>query len=206
MDRLLKRSLWVELLFGLAVIVFGVILGGPVLPAMGACMVALAAQCSAGTKKFQGGAVALGIVALAALVGSGLASFFHLTSLSRYSDDTSPLTVLFVLAVVVLGQSFLSLSVEDRPELTGLRRGIRLLTVFAVIGFIGVVLTYVLSYVLFDSALSSYAEGNAVQDFHYLEGVLSLAMSLTSARGVLRAFFGKDRMIESQEETNVQEA
>lgn len=202
LDRLLRRYIWLELILGVAVFVFGILLGGPVLPALGACMIALAARSSVCAEKHHGAVIVLGIASLLMLVGNGVSSFFYMASLSGYSDKTSPLSVLFVLALIVLGQSFLKLPLEERKDLAPLCRGISLLTAFAVVGFIGIVLTYVLSYVLFDAAVAAHLEGETVQDFHYLEGVLSLAMSMTEARAVLRAYLGKEHFIHAQEETN----
>lgn len=193
LDRLLKRYVFIELFLGIAVIVAGFVFGGSILPALGACMIGLAAQCSVGWDKHTCAAVSLGLLSLLALMGSGIQSLFHITSLSRYGGSTSSLTVLLVLAVVILAQSFLVLPVEDRLDLDVLRRGISRTVGFSGIGFLGIILTYLLSYALYGSVVAAILEGETVQDFHYLEGVLSLAMVLTSGREVLRGFFEKER-------------
>lgn len=203
LDRLLRRYVWIELIFGILVLVLGIVLGGPILPALGGCMVALAAQCSVHSEKHHWAVIALGLISLLVLAMNGISSFLHLTSLSGYADDTSPLTVLFALAVILLGQSFLALPVEDRSDLAPLRRGISVLTAFAAIGFAGIILTYILSYVLFGSAVAAHLEGETVQDFHYLEGIFALAMTLTGARAVFRAYLGREHLTDrSQEENN----
>ncbi len=207
LDRVLKRYLIIELLLGVAVIAVGLLFGGSVLPALGVCMIALSAQCSVYSEKYHWAVVAFGLVSLVGLAVSGISSFFHLTSLSGYADSTSPLAVLLVLAVVILAQSFLVLPIEDRTDLAVLQRGIRRMIVYALVGFLGIVLTYLLSYVLFGSAIAAHLEGETVQDFHYLEGVLSLAMAFTGAREVFRAFWGKEPLTDgSQEENNDQAA
>ncbi len=173
--------------------ILGLFFGGCTLPALGACMVGLSAQCSAKTDKHPRIAVALGVFSLLTLGGSGVSAFFSMVSLSRYEDSVSSLTILLILAVVILSQSFLALPVEDRPDLYFLRQGISRLAVFCLVGFVGIVLNYLLSYVLYDASLSAFLEGQSIPDFHFLEGVFSFAMVLTSARGVLRAFLkGKE--------------
>ncbi len=191
LDRVLKRYVLIEFFLGIAVILLGFLFGGSMLSALGACMIGLAAQCSVDSDKHVWVSVTLGLVSILTLVGSGIQAFFHLTSLSRYGDSTSSLTVLLVLAVVILVQNFLALPVEDRSDLEVLRRGISRTVGFSGIGFVGIVLTYLLSYVFYGSAVSALLEGKTVQDFHYLEGVLALAMVLTAGREVLREFLGK---------------
>ncbi len=200
LDRLLKRYVFIELFLGIAVIAAGFFFGGSILPAIGACMIGLAAQCAVCSDKHQWAVVCLGVFSLLALGGSGIQAFFHLTSLSRYEDSTSSLTVLLVLAVVILVQNFLALPVEDRFDLDVLRRGISRTVGFSGIGFLGIVLTYLLSYAFYGSAVSALLEGETVQDFHYLEGVFALAMVLTAAREVLRGFLGKERTFGSLQE------
>lgn len=196
---MLKRYVMIELFLGIAVIAVGFVFGGSMLSALGTCMVALAAQCSVYSDKHHWAVIALGLISLFGLAVSGISSFFQLTSLSGYADSTSSLAVLLVLAVIILAQSFLSLPVEDRQDLDVLRRGISRMVAFAAIGFIGIVLTYVLSYVFYGSAVTALLEGEAMQDFHYLEGVLALAMVLTAARGVIRGFLGKERLTDGAE-------
>lgn len=199
LNPLLRRYVILELIFGIAVMGLGLFFGGCTLTALGACMVGLSAQCSAKTDKFPWIAVTLGMISLLALAGSGVSAFVSMVSLSRYEDSTSPLTVLLVLSVVILVQSFLALPVEDRPDLSFLRQEISRLAVFCLVGFAGIVLNYVLSYVLYDASLSAFLEGQSLSDFHFLEGVFSLAVVLTSARGVLRAFLKEKEPIRGSE-------
>ncbi|MBO5248272.1 MAG: hypothetical protein J6B54_03125 [Clostridia bacterium] len=208
MDRLLKRYVIVELLVGIAEIVIGLLLGGIMLPALGICTVALAAQCVGSSDKHSWVAVGLGLISLLSLTVSGVSSFLFMTSQTGYSHSTSPLTVLLVLAVMILLQGFLALPLEDRHDLGVLRRGISRTVVFMGIGFGGIVLNYLLSYLFFDFAVSAFSGGDAMQDFHYLEGVLALAMVLTCAREILREFFVKQspRHGALREGTNDQEA
>lgn len=174
--------------------ILGSVLGGVVLPALGACMIGFAAQCYARSDKHPWAVIGLALFSLLALTGSGISAFTLLTSLSRYADSTSPLTVLLVLSVMTLVQSFLALPLEDRTDLSFLRRGISQTTAFSAIGFGGIVLTYLLSFVLYNSV----TEGETVPDFHYLEGVLALAMVLTAVRGVLLSFLKKKEKIQDE--------
>ncbi len=201
LDRLLKRYVIIEFLLGVAVIALGFFFQGVMLFALGTCMIALAAQCSVYSEKHHWAVIALGLFSLLGLAASGLSSFFHMTSVSRYANDTSPLTVLLVLTVIILVQSFLLLPLEDRPDLDFLRRGVSRMAIFGLIGFAAIVLTYVLSYFLYGSLVSALVEGDGMmdlhyqeQDFHYLEGALALSMALTSVRGVLRSFLGRERL------------
>lgn len=170
----------------------GLLFGGCMLTVLGACMTALAARCATKGDNPSWGTVVLGIFSLLALAGSGASAFFSMVSISRYSDSTSSLTVLMVLAVVVLVQSFLALPVEDRADLYFLRRGISEIAVFCLVGFLAIVLNYLFSYVLYEASLAAFLEGETVPDFHFLEGVFSFAIMLTSARGVLCAFLKKE--------------
>ncbi len=201
----MKRYIVIELIAGGIALAVGLLLGGPVLPALGVCTVALAAQMCVFSDKHHWAIVVFGLLALLGLAGSGLSSFLYLTSLSGYANDASPLTVLLVVAGFLLLQSFLLLPLEEREDLALLRRGISRTVLFSALGFAGIVLTYLLSYLLYGSALAALLEGTTVQDFHYLEGVLSLAFVLTSARGVLRGFFGKEPLTEqNREDINVE--
>ena len=54
-------------------------------------------------------------------------------------------------------------------------------------------------------ALDSYYAGTGslpvgIQDVHYVEGVVALAICLTAIRGVVRAFLGKDAVTETEKE------
>ena len=203
LDRLLKRYFWIELFFGLAVIATGMFLGGTVLLALGGCMLALSVRCFAEGVRHGWGSAAFGVVTLLYLVWIGTVSFFDMTSLSRYADQTSPLAVLFVLALVLLGQIFLSLPTEDQPYLIRLRKEITTLTVFCGVGFVGILLIYLLAFLLFGSALSAMENGGSVPDFHYLEGILALSMALAGARSVLSVFLKKkssDEVVAEEED------
>lgn len=182
----------------------GALLGGSALLALGACMIALSARCSVHSGKHHWAVISLGIFALLILVAGGLTSFTHITSVSVYENSTSPLSVLFVLAVGLLVQCFLILPLEDDSRLAFLRKEITVLAVFSGISFVGIVLTYVLSYALYGSAMNEYLDGSFIPDFHYLEGAISLAIVLTGMRGVLRAYMGKEQIGEIREE-NVDE-
>ena len=194
LDRLLKRYIFVEGFLGIAVMILGALFGGVVLPALGACMIGFAAQCFACSDKHPWAVISLGLISLLTLTGTGISAFVQLTSISRYEGSTSPLTVLLVLAVVILVQNFLALPLEDRSDLDLLRRGISRMVAFSGIGFVGIVLTYLLSYLLYGLVL----EGETVPDFHYLEGILALAMILTTARGVLLSFLKKKENIQDE--------
>ncbi len=174
--------------------IFGSLFGGVVLPALGACIIGLAAQCFTCSDKHLWAVISLGLISLLTLVGTGISAFVQLTSLSRYADSSSPLTVLLILAIIILVQNFFALPLEDRSDLDLLRRGISRMVAFSCIGFAGIVLTYLLSYLLYGFVL----EGETVQDFHYLEGILALAMVLTSARGVLLSFLKKKENIQDE--------
>lgn len=194
---MLKRCLLIELLAGIAVMIVGALLGGSVLPSLGACMIALAACCSVRARaKRIAFSVGLGVASLLILAVCAVGSFFDMTSLSGYANDTSPLSVLLVLSVVLLGQCFLNLPVEDEPELAFLHRGIRTLVIFSGAGFLGIVLTYLLSYAIYGSAISNYLDGTILQDFHFVEGVVTLAMILTSMREILRTYLGAKQLTE----------
>ena len=213
LDRLLKRYLWGELLLGILLVAASFFFNGVILLALGGCVMGFAAQCSAHSKGCMSAAVALGIVSLGVLVLSCVQSFFSVTSLSGYNTSASPLSVLLVLAALFLLQSFLSLPVEDRGDLDLLRRGIRVQTVFAALGLLGVFLNYLLSYFFLDSFLSNLLEQDkyysseggsapaALQDFHYIEGVIALALCITAIRSVVRAFMGKEPLSEAEKET-----
>ncbi len=191
----MKRYIILETAFGVGVLVFGLFLGGSALPALGCCMIAFVAQLSAYSEKYHGLVVGFGIFSLLLLLWQAVTSFFGMVSLSGYEGATSSLWVPLVLAVVLLAHSFLTLPLEDRPDLVFLSRGIHRMVIFAAVAMAGIVLTYLLSYLLYSTVLSELMEqGNSIQDFHYLEGVLSLAMIFTSARGVFRAFFGKEQL------------
>lgn len=196
---MLKRYVVIELLFGVAVVAAGFFFPGPILPVLGGCMIALAAQCCVYSDKHHWAVVAFGLLSLLVLTVSGGMAFFHFTSLSGYEDSTSPLSVLLVLAVVILGHSSMALPVEDRPDLGVLQRGISRMTAFAGIGFVSIVLTYLLSYALYGTALAALLEGETVQDFHYLEGIFALTMALTSGRALCRAFWGKEQLTDGSE-------
>lgn len=197
---MLKRYIVAELLLGVAAVVIGLLLGGPILPALGVCTVALAAQCSAFSEKHYGVVIAFGLFALLGLTVSGISSFTHMIRLSGYADDSSPLTVLFAVAVFLLTQSALSIPLDDRTDLQLLRCGISRIVLFSGIAFAGIILTYLLSYLWYEIAMNALTEGNTIQDFHYLEGILSLAFVLTSARGVFRSFFGQEPLTETVKE------
>ena len=199
---MLKYYIWIQILLGLAAVVVGLLLGGPILPAVGVCSVALAAQCAVHADRHQWAAILLGLISILLLFASSVVSFLYMTSQTAYADSVSPLSALFALAVYLLIQCFLILPVEDRNDLDLLRRGITRMIAFAGIGFVGIVLTYVLSYFLYDAALAALELGETVQDFHYLEGVLALAMAFTSARAVFRGFWGREKMKASQEDRN----
>lgn len=200
MDRTLKRYLWLELVLGIIATVLGFLLGGPLLSTLGSCMIALSARCSVHSGKYHGAVIALGLFSLVMLGLCALISFVHVTSLSRYAENASPLAVLFVLALFLLAQCFLLLPLENRSDLSFLRQGILVTAVFAGISFGSIVLTYLLSYVICGSALSLYADGVAVQDFHYLEGAVALAMAFTGARAVLMAYTGKEPLENNTED------
>lgn len=197
---MLKRYIIAELALGIVAVVVGLLLGGPMLPALGVCAVALAAQCAVFSDQYHGLVIAFGLFALLGLGICGIFSFLHVISLTGYADDSSPLSVLLAVAVFLLIQSGLSIPLEDRKDLHLLRRGISRMVLFSGLGFLGIVLTYLLSYLLYSVAVNALANGNTMQDFHYLEGIFSLAFVLTSARGVLRGFFGKESLTESIEE------
>jgi hypothetical protein len=211
LDRLLKGYLWTEFLIGVAVIVCGFFLGGSILFAVGACTVGFAAQCAARAVKFRLAAVIFGVFSLAVLAVGCVNSFGLAVTTSGYDEGSSPLTVLLVLAVAVTVQSFALLPAEDRPDLSSVTHGVSVLRVFAVLGLLGVVLNYLISYLLMGSlpshmdALDSYYAGTGslpvgIQDVHYVEGVVALAICLTAIRGVVRAFLGKDAVTETEKE------
>ena len=207
LDSLMKRYVVAELLLGIAAVVVGLFLGGPTLPALGLCAVALAVQCSVFSHKYHGLVFALGLFSLLGLTVCGVASFLHIISLSGYEDRSSSLWVLFAVAVFLLIQRGLSLPLEDRKDLNLLRRGVSRMILFSALGFAGIVLTYLLSYLWYSVAVNALEQGSTMQDFHYLEGVVALAFVLTSARGVLRGFFGKEPLTESiKEDRNDQKA
>ncbi len=189
----MKRYIILETAFGVGVLVLGLFLGGSALPALGCCMIALAAQLSAYSEKHHGLVVTFGILSLLLLLWQTVSALFGVVSRSGYEDATSSLWVPLVLALVLLAHSFLTLPLEDRSDLPHLSRGIHRIVIFSGVAMAGIVLTYLLSYLLYATVLSELMEqGNGIQDFHYLEGILSLAMIFTSARSVFRAFFGKE--------------
>ncbi len=194
LDSLMKRYIILETFFGVAVVVAGLFLGGSVLPALGCCMIALAAQLSAYSEQYHGLVVGFGVFSLLLLGWQTVSVFLGIVSRSGFEGATSPLTVPLVLAVVLLTHSFLTLPLEDRQDVLILRRGIHRMVIFSAVSMLGVVLTYLLSFVLYYTALSALLDGDTLGDFHYLEGVVCLAMVFTSGRSVLRAFFGKEQL------------
>ena len=212
LDQLLKRYLFAEALLGLCVMGLGLWMGGQILFALGACMFGFSAQCAAHARKFQIFAVLFGILSLAALAVGCFRSFGMMVSLTDYDIKTSSLTVLLALAVLFLIHCFLVLPVEERPEYAMIHHGMRVLTVFSVMGIAGVVLNYVLSYVFTDLFLSNVnawdqylgdGTGSApveLQDFHYIEGLVALALCVTAIRAVVRAYFGEEPVEEQEKE------
>lgn len=209
---MLKRYLWIELLLGTVLIVMSFFFDGVTLFALGGCAVGFAAQCSAYTGKFHAAAIALGIFSLGILVLSCVRSFFSVAATGGYNESGSSLWVPVVLAVLFLVHSFLGLPVEDRSDLEALRRGVRVQTVFCGIALVGILLNYVLSYLFRDVFLSNMQQAEdyfnlgvgsvpaALQDFHYIEGVIALALCFTAIRAVVRAFMGKEPLDESEKE------
>ena len=60
-------------------------------------------------------------------------------------------------------------------------------------------MTYLLSYAIYGSAISNYLDGTVLQDFHFVEGVVTLAMILTSVREILRTYLGAKQLTEGEE-------
>lgn len=211
LDRLLKGYMWAELLIGIAVIVCGFFLGGSILFAVGACTVGFAAQCASRAERFRVPAVIFGVLSLGMLAFGCVKAFGLAVTSTGYDDGSSPLTVLLVLALAVTVQSFALLPAEDRSGFSSVIHGIGTLRVFAILGLIGIVLNYLISYLLMGSlpshmdVLDSYYGGTGplpvgIQDVHYIEGVVALAICLTAIRGVVRAFLGNDAVTETEKE------
>ena len=190
----------------------GLFMGGQILFALGACMLGFSAQCSAHAKKGQLAAVLFGVFSLLLLAVGCFRSFGMMVSRTEYGDKTSSLTVLLVIAVLFLLHRFLLLPVEDHPEYGMLRHGMNVLSVFSAMGLAGIALNYVLSYAftgLFFSNLEEWdrylSEGTGsapveLQDFHYVEGLVALAMCITAVRAVVRAYFGEEPIEDAEKE------
>ena len=212
LDRMLKRYLVAEAFLGLCVMGLGLLMGGQILFALGACMLGFSAQCAAHTTKGQMAAVLFGILSLLLLAVGCLRSFGMMVSLTDYGTKTSSLSVLLVIAVLFLLHRFLALPVEDRPEYSMLRHGMNVLSVFSAMGLVGVALNYLLSYAFSGLFLSNLEEwdryvnegvGSApveLQDFHYVEGLVALALCITAIRAVVRAYFGEEPVEEPEKE------
>ncbi|MBO5222408.1 MAG: hypothetical protein J6C26_08845 [Clostridia bacterium] len=211
LDRLLSRYLWAELILGAIVIVVGLWMGGNSLFAVGACMMGFAAQCAAHARKNYTAAVGLGVLSVLVLTLGCVRAFTFLVSTSGYDKQSSPLSVLLVLAVIFLLHSFLGLPVEDREDLVMVRHGVKVLSVFSALMLGAIVLNYLLSYVFRDMFLTGLLDREEIlasggipaaelQDFHYLEGVVVLAVCMTAIRAVVRAFFGKEPLEEPEKE------
>ena len=212
LDRMLKRYLIAEALLGLCVMGVGLFMGGQILFALGACMFGFSAQCAAHATKGQLAAVLFGVFSLLLLAVGCFRSFGMLVSLTEYSDKTSSLTVLLVIAVLFLLHRFLLLPVEDSPEYGMIRHGMNVLSVFSALGLAGIALNYFLSYAFTGLFLSNLEEwdrymtegaGSApveLQDFHYVEGLVALALCITAVRAVVRAYFGEEPIAEPEKE------
>lgn len=210
LNRILTRYLWIELALGIAQIVLGIALGGCFLPVLGACTLGLSAQCAARATRMQWASVALGVLSALVLAFTCFTSFLYAVSRSNYAQEGSSLLVFFLLAVIILIHSFMTLPLEDLHEVAFLRRGILSLAVFSGVAFFAIVLTYFLSYAIYDSSISiltaeeflsnldagdsslSVQSATGPQDFHYVEGVFAAAIAATGARAVLRTFTGRD--------------
>jgi hypothetical protein len=114
--------------------------------------------------------------------------------------------------VLFLLHRFLLLPVEDRSEYGMIRHGMNTLSVFSVMGLAGIALNYLLSYAFSDLFLTNMEEwdrylndgGGSVpvelQDFHYVEGLVALALCVTAIRAVVRAYFGEEPVEEPEKE------
>jgi len=203
--------MWTELLVGVGVVVCGFLMGGSILFAVGACIIGFSAQCAAHSSGCRLLAASFGVVSLLLLGAGCLQGFGLAVSTTGYEKSSSPLSVLLVLAVVFLFQCFAVLPAEDRTDLSMLTHGVRVLGVYAGMGLVGVVLNYVISYFVMgtladklNAAESYFNTGTGslpaeVQDVHYVEGVVALAIGLTAIRGVIRAFVGKEPLQEEKE-------
>lgn len=233
LNRFLKNFMWAEFCLGIVVILVGWMLGsrdsgtlfggdlfsgGTLLPVIGACMISLSAQCAAHSTKLHGVAIGFGVASLLFLAICTLNGFTYMASVSDYGNRGSSLDVLLVLAAVLLLHCFLFLPLEDRTDLAFLRRGVTVLIVFCAVGFLSILLNYLLSYMIYDSSLAVLAAQDylysleadhqeltgyvpaLLQDFHYVEGVFATAMGMTSARALFRSFVGREPMEDLKKE------
>ena len=181
-----------ELIVGFAVFVCGLLMGGPTLPALGACLFSLALPLFVPVSRKKGLTVALGILTLLLLCGTGLYAFSFFLRSSRYNGMSSPLWSVLIPAVALLAQAFFTLWTEDEPSLLEVRRLLRQGEILCASAFLGITLTYVLS--------MAQMRFETEFDVHICEGAVAAALALAGLRTVFAAFFAEERTTEEKGE------
>lgn len=194
---MLKRYAWIEGIAGLAVFLLGIWTGGSSLPALGCFFLSVGICCAAKRRKRIGVTVAAAGIALLLCLYSAVLSFSYLTSVTGYSDQTSPLSVLLILSVLLLGQAFLTVPLENRTDSAGLRRWILAGAILAGVLFLSILISYFLSFWQFNHTFSEYiADASAaIPDFmqiHYFEGAAALTVVLSGIRMLVLSFTGSE--------------
>lgn len=176
-ESVLKRIAVAEWLTGMAVCVVGLLLGGTTLPVLGAYLASVAVMSAAARGKKGWLTVGMSVVCAVWLIAAGLFACSVYLRSSRYFALTSPLSAVFVAAVALLAQMFFRFWTEDEPSLLRFRRELSAAAIGCGGAFVGIVLTYVLSY---------------ATDAHHCECAVGLALALTGLRNVFGAVFAKN--------------